>query len=89
MKRRRLATLLLWHDVDVRILRHDESIIGEVFWCGGSRWRCTDIGTRVIAAIKLDHEDGPSWYNGPPYAVPEFVFDEYDVGACPPLERSD
>ena len=29
-------------------------------------------------AIKLDKDD-PSWYSGPPYAVPEFVFDEYDL----------
>ena len=23
-----------------------------------------------------------SWYNGPPYAVAETVFDEYDLGGC-------
>jgi len=41
--------------------------------------RCTDIGTRVIVAIRIDdHPDDPSWYNGPPYAVAESVFDEYD-----------
>jgi hypothetical protein len=36
----------------------------------------------VIVAIKLNHDDDPSWYNGPPYAVAELVFDEYDMEAC-------
>ncbi len=31
--------------------------IGLEFWCGGKRWRCTDVGTRVIVAISLEaHE---------------------------------
>jgi hypothetical protein len=41
-------------------------------------WRCTDVGTRVIVAICLNKAD-PSWYHGPPYAVVEHVFDEYDL----------
>ena len=78
--------------------------IGQEFWCGGKRWRCTDVGTRVITAICLEpHEivtivsseypatpgrqtlsitDDPAWFNGPPYAVDEVVFDEYDIQAC-------
>jgi antitoxin ParD1/3/4 len=63
-------------------MKHTDFRIGETFWCSGHRWRCTDIGTRVITAIKLDHEDDPSWYNGPPYAVLESVFDEYDIEGC-------
>ncbi len=27
-------------------------------------------------------DDDPRWLNGPPYAVAELVFDEYDFGAC-------
>ena len=54
------------------------------FWLSGSRWRCTDIGTRLVIAIRLDHDDDPSWYNGPPYAVAESVFDEYDIEGCAP-----
>jgi hypothetical protein len=42
--------------------------IGLEFYTGSGKWRCTDIGTRVIVAIKLDQED-PSWYAGSPYAV--------------------
>jgi hypothetical protein len=63
-------------------MQHAEFRIGETFRCGGHRWRCTDIGTRVIAAIKLDHDDDLSWYNGPPYAVAEMVFDEDDMEDC-------
>lgn len=57
--------------------------IGLEFYCGGKqRWRCTDVGTRVIVAIMLEHEDNKSWYNGPPYAVSESVFDEYSIMGC-------
>ena len=55
--------------------------IGLEFYTASGRWRCTDIGTRIIVAIKLDKDD-PSWYAGPPYAVVETVFDEYDFGGC-------
>ncbi len=40
------------------------------------------IGTRVIIAVMLDHKDDQSWYNGPPYALLETVFDEYDLPGC-------
>jgi len=78
--------------------------IGQEFWCGGKRWLCTDIGSRVIVAICLEpHEiitslpgeqpgnprrevrsitDDPKWFNGPPYAVVESVFDEYAMPGC-------
>ena len=59
----------------------EEFQIGLEFYTAGGKWRCTDIGTRVIVAIKLDQTD-ESWYNGPPYAVAEIVFDEYDFGGC-------
>lgn len=85
-------------------MKHEEFLIGEEFWCGGNRWRCTDIGTRVIVAISLGtHEivlarrddknpdllnmqykttDDPSWFNGPPYATVEHVFDEDSIVGC-------
>lgn len=56
--------------------------IGTEFYTGAGRWRCTDVGLRTIMAIKLEHDDDPSWYNGPPYAVAEHVFDENDIEAC-------
>jgi Arc/MetJ-type ribon-helix-helix transcriptional regulator len=81
-------------------MRHADFRIGGVFWCDSRQWRCTDIGTRVITAIRLDHVDVEStapgqrrtlsrseaeaegWFNGPPYAVAETVFDEYDIKGC-------
>jgi hypothetical protein len=62
-------------------MEHRDFVIGQSFWTATGEWRCTDIGTRIIAAIKLD-KDEPSWYNGPPYAVSESVMDEYDFGGC-------
>ena len=52
-------------DFRIWLLIHDR--------CG--RWRCTDVGTRTIIAIRLDHDDDPSWYAGPPYAIVEHAFD--------------
>src|ERR1700738_26971 len=38
-------------------MKHCEFRIGLEFWCGGKRWRCTDVGTRVVTAISLEpHE---------------------------------
>ena len=38
-------------------MMHDEFHVGLEFWCGGTRWRCTDVGSRVIVAISLEpHE---------------------------------
>jgi hypothetical protein len=55
----------------------------EFFGRAGLRWRCTDVGTRTILAIPLDHlfED-PNWHKGPPYIVEETVFDEVEVNDC-------
>lgn len=64
------------HSLDGSVL-HTECHIGLVFYTARKRWRCTDMGTRTIIAIALDAPD-ESWYNGPPYAVSEVVFDEYD-----------
>ena len=59
--------------------------IGLLFRCGGYEWRCTDIGTRTVAAIFMDRNKDLSWFHGPPYAVPEEVFDESDIEACEPI----
>ena len=81
-------------------MEHREFVIGEAFRCGDQLWRCTDIGTRVIVAIRLDGVDvggstseswrtlnrteaeAQGWFNGPPYAVAESVFDEDDMQGC-------
>lgn len=35
-------------------MRHGDFRIGAEFRCGGRQWRCTDIGTRTIIAIRID-----------------------------------
>ncbi|RQG99266.1 hypothetical protein [Paraburkholderia dinghuensis] len=55
--------------------------IGLEFMEGPFWWRCTDIGTRSIAAIKLA-EDDTVWYAGPPYMIEEVVLDEARIADC-------
>lgn len=73
--------------------------IGNSFRCSGKQYRCTDIGTRTVVAVRTDRvetvreslfketltneqaEKG-GWFNGPPYAVAEQVFDECDLVVC-------
>lgn len=33
---------------------HDDFKIGTIFRCGDGVWRCTDVGTRTIVAIRID-----------------------------------
>jgi hypothetical protein len=63
-------------------MNHSDFSVGLEFHCGEKRWRCTDKGMRVIVAIPMEHDDDPSWYNGPPYALSETVFDENDMTGC-------
>lgn len=35
-------------------MNHSNFSIGLEFWCGDKRWRCTDIGSRVVTAICLE-----------------------------------
>ena len=71
-------------------MKHSQFRIGREFLTATGRWRCTDVGTRTIAAIKLDLDHDPAWYNGPPYAVVESVFDEDGMEGCDiaPRKRS-
>ena len=80
-------------------MKFSEFKIGDTFQCSGERYRCTDVGTRVVVAIRIDRvevvrdrifketlpyeqakKDG--WFNGPPYAIAEQVFDEDDLVVC-------
>ena len=66
-------------------MKAEDFTIGVEFKCSGRHWRCTDVGSRVVVAIcvdSFDHPGDPSWLNGPPYAVPEVLFDEYDLPGC-------
>lgn len=65
-------------------MTHADFVIGQTFYTADSlmRWLCTDIGTRTIAAIRIDKAD-PATLAGPPYSdYTEIVFDEYDFGGC-------
>lgn len=62
--------------------------IGLEFYTYTGKWRCTDVGTRTILAIKLDHPEDPSWYAGPAYAIEEYVFDEDGI-ECLSLNEKD
>ena len=68
-------------------MKHSDFKIGTEFVTETGRWRCTDVGKRTIAAIKLNHDDDPRWYNGPPYGVLEQVFDEYDLEGISPAPK--
>ena len=34
-------------------MQHEEFSIGLAFFTAAGRWRCTDVGTRVVVAIQL------------------------------------
>lgn len=63
-------------------MERGEFKVGSEFFCGEKRWRCTDVGTRAVLAIELDDREDRTWFDGPPYAVVERVFDEYDQKGC-------
>jgi hypothetical protein len=67
--------------MDRKNMIHSDFYINGLFYTAAGRWRCTDVGTRIVAAIHLP-ADGPPCYPGPPYTVAEFVFDEYDMDGC-------
>lgn len=63
-------------------MKHADFHIGlEFVATAGFRWRCTDVGTRMVIAIRLDHADA-AWYQGPPYIAEEVVFDEHELSRC-------
>jgi hypothetical protein len=68
-------------------MKHSDFKIGMEFLTATGRWRCTDVGSRTIAAIRLDLDHDPAWYNGPPYAVVEVVFDEDGTEGCDPAPQ--
>ncbi len=55
--------------------------IGQTFYTETSKWRCTDIGSRVIIAIELNQENSQD-YSGPPYSSAEYIFNEDKIEDC-------
>jgi hypothetical protein len=88
-------------------MKHSEFAVGRAFTTGHGLWRCTDVGTRTVVAIRIDSAEvvsvlggrethsvvdprrDPSWLNGPPYALAETVFDEYDFAVLRPVAEGD
>jgi len=66
------------NNADDETFAHSDFRIGTEFYTEAGLWRCTDIGTRTIVAVKV--EDGyPSPEHHPPFSdAVEMVFDEYD-----------
>lgn len=64
--------------------------IGEYFHTAAATYLCTDIGTRIITAIRVpdaeyekkEFQDKELWMKGPPYILPEEVFDEEKMEGC-------
>ena len=87
-------------------MRHNEFHIGGEFLYCGDVWRCTDVGTRTVVAIRIGFIDttvlsrggrenhhltqaqaeAEGWFEGPPYAVVECLFDENEMPLCEPAE---
>lgn len=63
--------------------KEDFQIDGE-FYTQTGKWRCTDIGSRVIVAVKIRDRSGVCLRD---QAGAEFVFDEYDFGGCDLVDR--
>ncbi|MXQ10584.1 hypothetical protein [Microvirga makkahensis] len=90
-------------------MKHFEFRIGGEFTTPAGRWRCTDIGTRTIVAIRVDlvetrtivdghpvrrylaqeEAELEGWLNGPPYTIPEQVFDEDAIAECEPVQSGE
>lgn len=68
-------------------MKHSDFKIGLEFLGATGRSRCTDVGARTVAAIRLDLDHDPAWYDGPPYAVVECVFDEDSIEDCEPAPQ--
>lgn len=68
----------------------DGLCVGDRFTVSDNEYMVTDIGKRTLIAVEITDEvrNEPSWLNGPPYAVPECVFDAYDFPAIEPLPRA-
>ncbi len=79
-------------------MKHEDFTIGLEFYTAAGKWRCTDVGyahhcrdptrssysgwsQRPKVTSKIVTDDN-SWFHGPPYAVAECVFDEFDIGGC-------
>lgn len=57
-------------------MKHSDFKIGECFYTPTAKWKCTDIGTRVIIACEVELNGRGKIFDT------EFIFDEYDFPVC-------
>lgn len=71
-----------------RDIKPEHFKIGQIFWCAGNKWKCTDIGTRVIVAISLEPQtlisSSPNPENPKIHIQTEFTTSEPYVYDGPP-----
>ena len=60
-------------------MRREDFRIGLEFWCDGRRWRCIDLGTRVVVAVCLEARPGERDGIEP---GAEHLFHPYDLSGC-------
>jgi hypothetical protein len=63
-------------------MKISEFTIGQTFWTGARKWRCTDVCCRFVAAIELHYGADPRDYAGPIYGVVEYAFGLSQLDAC-------
>lgn len=54
-------------------------VIGEVFRCSERLWRCTDIGTRVVLAIRIDQVEVGGIADGVPKIFRTLAYNEAEA----------
>ena len=69
-------------------MRHSDFRIGIDFCCDGKRWRCTDVGTRVVVAMSLEPhqvvEHATDAEGAPPGQATHYLTDDPSWLAGPP-----
>lgn len=65
-------------------LRHCDFQIGTEFYTETGKWRCTDVGTRVIVAISLEPRDTSGFAGSRPIVLPwpAMVMADRNHGLC-------
>ena len=66
-------------------MRLSEFSIGSYFFNNGIKYMCTDIGSRVVVAIRVYDNVN---LEGPPYSAMEIVLDETEINTCTITKQS-
>lgn len=61
---------------------HSEFQIGLEFWCSSRQWRCTDVGSRVVVAIRVDSAEITRVGDGVPHETRTLTRSEAEAEGC-------